>query len=185
MIKKRGYAHPPFVPLSARGRLLFVVSVAVYAGAVLYACSRVAPPIGTDSLVVATRVVDGDTFVTGDGGKVRLIGVDTPESVSPDESKNVPFGKVAYEYAKTLIEGAEVSLVLDVQETDRYGRRLAYVYLEDGSMFNELLVKEGYARVMTVPPNVEHEADFVAAEEYAKANGLGVWRDYENIFPEG
>ncbi|MDR1778901.1 MAG: thermonuclease family protein [Clostridiales Family XIII bacterium] len=131
-----------------------------------------------------TKVADGDTFTIDTGDKVRLIGVDTPESVSPTAEKNVPFGKEASDYTKSQLLGKTVYLEFDVQEKDRYGRLLCYVYLADGTFYNLHLVEEGYARVMTVPPNVAHEEDFVAAEDKAKKAGLGVWEDYENIFPE-
>ena len=132
-----------------------------------------------------TRVVDGDTIKVGNE-RIRLIGIDTPESKHSDESKNVPMGETAYVYLRDLIEGKEVELFLDVQERDKYGRILAYVYLADETktFINEQLVLNGYARVMTVPPNVMYEDVFVKGQEYAKENGLGIWEDYESAFPE-
>jgi micrococcal nuclease len=140
-------------------------------------------PQGNTDDAVVSRVVDGDTFVTADGTIVRLIGVDAPESVSPDKEKNVAFGKIATDYTAALIEGKTVRLETDVAETDRYGRLLAYVYMEGGEMANRRLVEEGYARAMAVPPNVAHEKEFEAAAKAAREAGLGVWEDYENIFP--
>lgn len=90
------------------------------------------------------RIVDGDTIVVKIGGndeKVRLIGIDTPESVHPDGSRNVEYGEIASNFTRTHLEGKEVSLEFDVQERDRYGRILAYVYL-DGKMFNKTLLEE-------------------------------------------
>jgi endonuclease YncB( thermonuclease family) len=139
--------------------------------------------------VTVEHVSDGDTFTVKDASgkeyKVRLIGVDTPESVSPDERKNVPFGKTASDFTKKMLLGKKITLTFDTQSTDKYGRVLAYAFLPDGTFYNDLLVKEGYARVMTVPPNVAHENDFAAAADYAKSLGLGVWENYESIFPEG
>lgn len=110
------------------------------------------------------RVVDGDTFVIDYNGKeekVRLIGIDTPESVHPDASKNTEAGKTASEYTKSLIEGKYVTLEFDVQERDMYGRFLAYVYV-DGYMLNKKLLEEDYAVVATYPPNTKYVDDFKA-----------------------
>lgn len=104
------------------------------------------------------RVVDGDTFVIDRNGteeKVRLIGVDTPESVHPDAAKNTDAGKSASEHTQELLTGKSVYLEFDVQERDKYGRLLAYVYL-DGEMLNERLLEEGYAVLATYPPNVKY-----------------------------
>ena len=135
-------------------------------------------------LYTVVKVADGDTFTIETGEKVRLIGVDTPESVSPSAAKNVPFGKEVSEYVKEQLLDKQVRLEFDTQRADRYGRLLAYVYLEDGTFLNELLVEKGYARVMTVPPNVAYQEVFLKAEEGAKESGTGVWKDYANIFPE-
>lgn len=124
------------------------------------------------------RVVDGDTFkVTHNGQEVsvRMIGVDTPESVHPDAEKNTEFGKLASEFTKSKLEGKTVKLVKDVSEKDMYGRLLRYVYLEDGTFYNELLVKEGYAKVSTYPPDVKYADVFVEAERYARENNKGLW----------
>jgi micrococcal nuclease len=132
------------------------------------------------------KVSDGDTFTATIGDetvKARLTGVDTPESVSPDENRNVPFGKIAAKFTSGQLLGKQITLKTDVSGYDKYGRLLAYVYLPDGTFYNELLVREGYARVMTVPPNVAHAEDFLAAEKAAREEGLGIWQDYDNIFP--
>ncbi len=125
------------------------------------------------------RVVDGDTLLVDLNGKeerVRLIGVDTPESVHPDVAKNLPEGKVASEFTKLKLEGKEVILEFDVQERDQYGRLLAYVWI-DGVMFNKVLLEEGYARVATYPPNVKYVDDFIKAQEEARKNNKGFWNN--------
>jgi micrococcal nuclease len=127
--------------------------------------------------VKVERVVDGDTIVVSIDGvseKVRLIGVDTPESVHPDKSKNVPYGKVATSFTKENLEEAMVTLEFDVQERDTYGRLLAYVYLDD-VMFNKLLLDEGHAMVSTYPPNVKYVDVFTKAQETARNAGKGLW----------
>lgn len=115
-------------------------------------------------LYTVTRVVDGDTIVVdidGTAETVRLIGVDTPESVHPDADKNTEAGVAASDYTKAALEGKEVELELDVQERDKYGRLLAYVYL-DGVMYNKTLLEEGVADIATYPPNVKYVDDFKA-----------------------
>jgi micrococcal nuclease len=105
----------------------------------------------TTPTVKVTRVVDGDTIDISPSvqgrSRVRLIGMDTPEVYSSTQ----PYGPEASAFAKQELEGEEVSLELDVQKIDPYGRILAYVYLPDGEMFNEVLLEEGYAQVATFP----------------------------------
>jgi micrococcal nuclease len=121
------------------------------------------------------RVVDGDTVdveLDGRRERVRLIGVDTPEVHGSVEH----YGEEASAFAKERLTGAEVSLELDAEERDRYGRLLAYLWLGD-EMFNETLVREGYAQVMTVPPNVKYADRFVTLEREAREAGRGLWGD--------
>jgi len=122
-----------------------------------------AHPIKSNTYKVI-RVVDGDTFVVDFNGteeKVRLIGIDTPESVHPDADRNSAAGVTASDYTKSLLTGKSVELEFDVQERDKYGRLLAYAYL-DGYMLNKKLLEDGYAVVSTYPPNVKYVDDFKA-----------------------
>lgn len=110
------------------------------------------------------RVVDGDTFVVNYNGVeeyVRLIGVDTPESVHPDSERNTEAGILASDYTKARLEGKQVELEFDVQQRDMYGRLLAYVYV-DGVMYNKTLLEDGVANLATYPPNVKYVDDFTA-----------------------
>lgn len=128
-------------------------------------------------------VTDGDTFkinYNGEEKKVRLIGVDTPESVSPNKEKNNNYGKEASKYTKQRLEGKYVSLEFDIQETDKYGRYLAYIYLEDGTMYNKELLEKGYAQVATYPPNVKYVEEFEEIQKKARENNIGFWA--ENVF---
>jgi micrococcal nuclease len=125
------------------------------------------------------RVVDGDTIVVAIAGvdeRVRLIGIDTPESVDPRSPVDC-FGLEASAAAKALLpEGTEVQLVRDVEARDRYDRLLAYVYkVDDGTFVNRALAEQGYAEVATFPPNVAHTEELVAAVARARAGGLGLW----------
>jgi micrococcal nuclease len=130
-----------------------------------------------DATVTVTRVVDGDTVdITPavDGiTRVRLIGVDTPETRDPDCGKQ-PYADEAKAFTTSELQGQEVGLEFDVERTDRYNRLLAYVY-EDDDMFTEALLEEGYAQVATFPPNVKYVDRFLAAQEEARAAGRGLW----------
>jgi micrococcal nuclease len=131
----------------------------------------------SDEEYLVTRVVDGDTIIIDMDGteeRVRLIGVDTPESVHPDSEKNVPYGEVAASFAREALEGKRVRIELDAQERDRYGRLLAYVYTGDG-MFNETLLSEGHAQLATYPPNVRYVDAFTALQKDARERGVGLW----------
>jgi micrococcal nuclease len=124
------------------------------------------------------RVVDGDTFVIDYNGKeerVRLIGIDTPESVHPNEEKNTKEGIKTSNYTKERLEGKMIKLELDVQERDKYGRILAYVYV-DGNMYNKELLELGYAKLATYPPNVKYVDDFTKLQEQARENKVGLWK---------
>ena len=129
-----------------------------------------------------TRVVDGDTIEVNYNGteeKVRLIGIDTPESVHPDEEKNSKYGEQASEYTKQLLEGKTVKLEFDVEERDSYGRLLAYVYVDD-IMVNKKLLEEGLAQIATYPPNVKYVDEFTKIQEEARENKKGFWA--EDVF---
>lgn len=126
------------------------------------------------------RVIDGDTvdvLFNGKQERVRLIGVDTPETVHPEVGVE-PWGPEASAFTKRhLPPGTVVRLELDVQERDRYGRLLAYLYLPDGRMLNELLLQEGLAQLLTIPPNVRYVDQFVAAQQQAREARKGVWSE--------
>lgn len=139
------------------------------------------------------RVVDGDTLVVKLGTRserVRLIGIDTPESRKNSKAKRdaarsgrdlsaiVRMGKQASAFVKSVVSrGDTVTLEYDVDRRDRYGRILAYVYLSDGRMLNELIVRSGYGSVMTYPPNVKYSDKFKKAYRYARQNNLGLWAE--------
>jgi len=124
------------------------------------------------------RVVDGDTVVVRTGGheeRVRYIGVDTPESVKPGTPVQC-FAKAASAANKRLVEGQEVRLVADAEARDRYGRLLAYVYRKrDGLFVNAELVRRGYAKPLTIPPNVAHALELRRLATTARREGRGLW----------
>ena len=135
---------------------------------------KLAAPKARSGYVLVKRVVDGDTIQLDSGQKVRYIGVNTPESVDPRKAVQC-FGKEASKKNAELVAGKLVRLVKDVSNTDKYGRLLRYVYLEDGTFVNESLVREGYAEVMTIPPNVAKSKLFRDAAKEARAAKLGLW----------
>jgi micrococcal nuclease len=124
------------------------------------------------------RVVDGDTIkVRLDGGRierVRYIGIDTPESVKPGTPVQC-FAKKASHFNASLVDGRQVTLKTDAEERDRYGRLLAYVYT-DGRFVNRELVARGYARTLTIPPNVAHADEFARLARRAREAGVGLWQ---------
>jgi micrococcal nuclease len=128
------------------------------------------------STTAVERVVDGDTIIVTGRVRVRLIGMDTPEVVDPREPVQC-FGEAASRRTKALLpEGTAVRLLYDAEHYDRYGRTLAYVYrVSDGLFVNAELVREGYARVLTIPPNVAHVSEFVALAADARRAGRGLW----------
>jgi micrococcal nuclease len=126
-------------------------------------------------LVKVDSVLDGDTFRLENGEKVRLIGIDAPETHHPRKPVEY-FGKEASAFAKKMLEGKLVRLELDVQERDQYGRLLAYVYLKDSTFVNAELVKQGYAQVATYPPNVKYVELFVKLQKEARENKRGLWK---------
>ncbi|WP_284644670.1 stalk domain-containing protein [Paenibacillus silviterrae] len=128
--------------------------------------------------VKVNRVVEGDTVQIDWNGKeetIRLIGVDTMESMHPSASKNVETGKIASEYTKQALTGVTVLVEVDVEERDSYGRLLGYVYLSDGTMFNAKVVSEGYAKTAATPPNVRWVDLFTHLQTDAREDGRGVW----------
>ncbi len=130
--------------------------------------------------VQVVRVIDGDTIqvcgMFGDRVTVRYVGVDTPEIHHPMIGVERA-GKEASEANRKLVDGKTVRLEFDVQEQDRYGRLLAYVYLEEGTFVNAWLVENGYAVVMTIPPNVKHQELFLKLQREAREAKRGLWKD--------
>jgi micrococcal nuclease len=105
-------------------------------------------------------------------GKVRMIGIDTPEVFGEREC----FGRQASAFVERIAPlDTRVRYRLGVEERDRYGRALAYVWLRDGRFLNRLVVAGGYAQPLTIPPNVEYEDVFVRAARRARAAGRGLW----------
>jgi micrococcal nuclease len=141
-----------------------------------------------DDILVA-RAVDGDTLKLENGERIRLIGIDTPEmhesaklyrdsKKSGQDLKTIQaLGKRAYEFTRDLVEGKRVRLEFDAEKHDKYKRLLAYVYLKDGTFVNAEIVKQGYASLMTYPPNIRYVDTFKKLYQEARENNRGLWKD--------
>jgi len=131
----------------------------------------------TQSFYLCIRVIDGDTIIVDIDGKkekVRLIGVDTPETNHPQRGVEY-FGREALEFTRKMVEGKKVRLDFDWQRRDRYGRLLAYVYLPDGTFLNAEIIKQGYGFAYTRYP-FKYLDEFKKYEREARKNNRGLWK---------
>jgi micrococcal nuclease len=123
--------------------------------------------------------VDGDTFWvdngTAKGLKIRLIGIDAPEARRTFNKEIGYYGPEAKAYLTKLLTNKKVRLVSDVDPLDRYGRTLSYVYLENGTFVNADLLRNGYAVLMTVPPNVAFADHFARLQREARDKRKGMF----------
>lgn len=128
-----------------------------------------------EEIFLVTRIVDGDTIEIEGGRKVRYIGIDTPETVDPIRPAGC-YGKEASLKNSELVLNKKVKLVKDVSETDKYGRLLRYVYVEN-TFVNDYLVSEGYAKASTYTPDVKFSEQFLNSERKAREEKKGLWGD--------
>ena len=126
-------------------------------------------PIRQALTCAVTRIVDGDTLDCSPVGRIRLIGIDAPER------SQVPFGGAAAEaLSRTIPRGSTVRVEPDAAARDRYGRVLGYVWI-DTAMVNWLMIRQGWAVLLTVPPNVQYADEFVKAQRQARDERRGLW----------
>jgi micrococcal nuclease len=158
--------------------LLLLVLLSILACDLEGTPTPVPPPDDAETFRVK-EVVDGDTIVLEDDTRVRYIGLNTPE-------RDRPFYEEATEANRKLVENKEIRLEFDTVKVDQYGRTLAYVFARDstaspqGETFVNLeLLRQGYANVFTVPPNVKYEESFREAEQEARETGRGLWATLE------
>lgn len=168
--------------LRRRTPLAVLVAVLAAVASVAGTCSRGdGSPAAPDEpgAAVVSRIVDGDTLrarIAGRTETVRLIGIDTPESVKPGTPVECFAKEAAARLGELVPPGTVVRLERDVEARDRYGRLLAYVFRRrDGVFVNLALARDGFANVATYPPNVAHTADFVAAVAEARRADRGLW----------
>ena len=170
-----------------------IQTAVLVAVAVLYFGLRIFAPVrGTvantsRAVFYVQRVVDGDTIKLSDGQRVRLIGVDTPElhysnklvkdaqRSGVDMAAIQELGQKASDFTKSLVDGKSVRLEYDITKKDKYGRTLAYIYLEDGTFVNAKILEDGFGQIMTIPPNVKYADYFLKLQREARKNGKGLW----------
>jgi micrococcal nuclease len=124
-------------------------------------------------LRTVVRVIDGDTIMLNGEERVRLIGIDTPETVHPGRPVEC-YGREASAYLKKALQGRRVRLEFDQQHKDRYGRTLAYLYRSDGTFVNAEMIRQGYAHAYTRYP-FRHLEQFRKLERDARQAGRGLW----------
>jgi len=139
--------------------------------------------------ILVKRVVDGDTVVLENGQRLRLIGIDTPEIHESDKlyrdsrrsgedvKKIKQMGEQSFAFTRRLLEGKRVRLEFDVEKYDKYNRLLAYVFLKDGTFANAEIVKQGYASLLTYPPNVKYAEEFLVLYRQAREEKRGLWKE--------
>lgn len=142
-------------------------------------------PAGSQQAKVM-RVKDGDTYVVDIDGKsqtVRILGIDTPESVKPHTPIRC-FGKRASHVSARRLTGKTVTLTYDVERKDKYGRTLAYVEL-GGKDYGAWMLRHGYARTLSIKPNTNRAGEYSGLEETAQRKNKGLWGACKNAFPDG
>ena len=150
-------------------------------GALAFTGCRPSTAAAPTSPLAATvvKVIDGDTIDLRFGGtieRVRLIGIDTPETVKPNTPVQC-YGPEASAHTKSLLpKGTAVTVERDLEPRDTYGRLLLYVHRAADQLFVNLdLAQGGFARALTIPPNTAHQADFAAAIDLARSGKVGLW----------
>lgn len=143
-------------------------------------------PTGQTVESKVTSVIDGDTIVVEGGHKVRYIGINAPETSKDTSGKKTGeqcFADESYLENKRLVEGKVIKLVRDVSNTDKYGRLLRYVYVND-IFINDYLVINGYAKTMTIKPDVRYYEKFKVSQSHAKSKNLGIWKACPTLTPD-
>lgn len=165
-----------------------VAATVIFFGLKSIPFTKPAIAVNHDKSAYVERVIDGDTLKLSTKEKVRLIGVDTPEihdskKLSRDSERTgqdirtiKELGRKAADFTESLCLNKKVSLEFDVEKKDRYGRLLAYVYLDDGTFVNARIIEKGYGQVMTIPPNVRYADHFRALEQEAREDRRGLWK---------
>lgn len=122
-------------------------------------------------------VADGDTIVLTEGSKVRYIGINAPELPREDHIGE-PYANEAKRFNARLVKNKTVRLEFDIEPNDRFQRRLAYVFLQDGTFVNAEMLSQGYAYLLVVRPNVKYQATLLAAQQAAMTAKRGIWSNW-------
>jgi endonuclease YncB( thermonuclease family) len=139
-----------------------------------------------DAEVAVSYVYDGDTVKLRDGSKLRFIGINTPE-IDHDGGRSEPYAQAARERVQQLLGDARLRIRFGDERRDRYGRLLGHPYLPDGRSLNVLLLQEGLASTLVVPPNTWNHQCYQSAERRARTRGTGIWSldRYRAVSPSG
>ncbi|MBS0265595.1 MAG: thermonuclease family protein [Planctomycetes bacterium] len=171
MRRQRRFPVPRRIVLVRSATILILCGLAVWQHFTAHD-PRPVPQPGTTLLV--TRVIDGDTLLLEDQSRVRLIGANAPEVKHPDAPAQ-PFADAATQFTRQHVEGVPVRLEFDKERRDKYGRTLAYVYVEDW-LLNEELIRAGFATAMTKYPYSESmKRRFRDAQAIAQRERRGLW----------
>jgi len=149
--------------------LLFTISAAVLSADSVY----------SESWYRIRWINDGDTVILEDGRRIRYIGIDTPE-LAHEDRKAEPFGEAAGRFNRQMVFNKKVRLEFDRERRDRYGRTLAYVFLEDGTLVNAHLLEEGYGHYLSRKPNRRYSGILLSAQRRAMSAGKGIWGELDN-----
>ena len=170
-----------------KGFWLLAILSAIFLGS--YGCAGLSNQDYNYDDILVKRVIDGDTLELENGQRLRLIGIDTPEVDTNDRLYKqaqksqtdiqaiMELGKQASRFTCKLVEGKRVKVTFDVERHDRYGRLLGYVYLKDGTFINAKIIQDGYASLLTVPPNVKYVELFRSLYKEARENNRGLWQE--------
>ena len=173
--------------MKSRGWLLWAIFILVGCG--ICGCFALEKLHYDYEDILVRRAVDGDTLVLESGERIRLIGIDTPETHTSnrlywqaqrrktDIQTIMALGRKAYGFTRNLVEAKRVRLEFDIEKYDKYGRLLCYVYLKDGTFVNAKIVQEGYASLLTIPPNVKYVDLFRKLYQEARENNRGLWKE--------
>lgn len=182
MLKRRGLARGTLIDYKTYGasrRFMPAIAVLIVFGFVLMLVVGVYMGESKQKrdMVRVVSVSDGDTIrvQNGKGSEitVRLVGIDTPETHHPTKPIQC-FGPEAENFTRENLTGKTVSLEYDVERYDRYGRTLAYVYV-DNTRFNDVLVEQGYARTLSIEPNTKYARRLARLELDARNKSVGLW----------
>jgi micrococcal nuclease len=134
--------------------------------------------VSSDGLFSVRRVFDGDTIELDNGLHVRYIGINAPEIAHPDKPGEL-FGPEAKAFNEKIVLSRPVRLQGDQEASDQYGRRLAYVFLQDGTFVNQEMVRNGLAYVLYKFPDITHEAELLQSQQEAMKAGKGMWKNWK------
>lgn len=135
-----------------------------------------------ETMFKVVTVIDGDTYMLctpeDTTFKVRVLGIDAPESHKSEKKDVEYYGAEAFEYAKSVLLKKYVRIEYDTLPLDQFNRHLVYIYLEDNTFWNEHMIEKGYARLVAIRPNVKYQARLQKAESIAREKRIGMWQKH-------